>query len=83
MVLTVLDKVDNYTEFLTVNELEDELRNLQRKDSIKINQIGKSSGHSILSAKIGNGKKCSGFWLSTPQRANRFSNLLIFDKDNF
>ena len=58
MVLTVLDKVDNYTEFLTVNELEDELRNLQRKDLIKINQIGKSSsGRSILSAKIGNGKK--------------------------
>jgi len=58
MVLTVLDKVDNYTEFLTVNELEDELRNLQRKDLIKINHIGKSSsGRSILSAKIGNGKK--------------------------
>jgi len=58
MVLTVLDKVDNYTEFLTVNELEGELKKFQRKDLIKINQIGKStSGRSILSAKIGNGKK--------------------------
>jgi hypothetical protein len=57
MVHTVLDK-DNYTEFLTVNELEDELKKFQRKGLIKINQIGKSSNRCrILSAKIGNGKK--------------------------
>lgn len=58
MLYTVLDKVDNYTEFLKVDELESELRKFQRKDSIKIDEIGKSSnGYSILSAKIGNGKK--------------------------
>jgi zinc carboxypeptidase len=58
MALTVLDKVDNYMEFLTVNELADELRKFQRKDLIKINQIGTSSrGRPILSTEIGNGKK--------------------------
>src|SRR5215467_5170167 len=58
MALTVLGKVENYTEFLTVNELENELRQFQRKDLIEINEIGKSTfGHSILSAKIGDGKK--------------------------
>lgn len=57
MVLTVVDRVDNYKEFLTVNELDDELRKFQRKGLIEINQIGKSlNGHFILSAKIGNGK---------------------------
>ena len=35
-------RVDNYKEFLTVNELDDELRKFQRKDLIEINQIGKS-----------------------------------------
>lgn len=57
MVLTIVDRVDNYKEFLTVNELDDELRKFQRKGLIEINQIGKSlNGHFILSAKIGNGK---------------------------
>jgi hypothetical protein len=57
MIPTVLDKVDNYMEFLTVNELEHELREFQRKDLIKISQIGKSQGgYPILSAIIGNGK---------------------------
>ncbi|HET8794334.1 MAG TPA: M14 family zinc carboxypeptidase, partial [Nitrososphaeraceae archaeon] len=53
---TFLDKVDNFMEFLTVNELEQELEKLQRNDLIKINEIGRSqNGYSILSAKIGNG----------------------------
>ena len=57
MGLTVLNKVDNYMEFLTVNELENELQKFPRKDLIEISQIGKSlNGYSILSAKIGNGK---------------------------
>lgn len=60
MILMALDKFSNYTDFLTVIELEEELRKLQRKDIIKINYIGKSqNGHSILSAKIGNGKNCA------------------------
>jgi zinc carboxypeptidase len=58
MIPTVLDNVDNYTEFLTVNELEYELRKFQRKDLIKISQIGNSrDGYPILSASVGNGKK--------------------------
>ena len=57
LILTALDKISNYTDFLTVIELEEELRKLQRKDIIKINNIGESQdGHSILSAKIGNGE---------------------------
>ena len=44
-------------EFLTVNELENELQKFPRKDLIEISQIGKSpNGYSILSVKIGNGK---------------------------
>ena len=58
MIPAVLDNVDNYTEFLTVNELEYELRKFQRKDLIKISQIGNSrDGYPILSASVGNGKK--------------------------
>ena len=57
MILRILDNVDNYIDFLTVNELENELRKFQLKDLIEITQIGKSpNGLSILSAKIGNGK---------------------------
>ena len=57
MILTVLDKVDNYTEFLTVNELVNKLKKFERKDLIEINRIGRSpNGYSIFSAKIGNGK---------------------------
>ncbi|HET8793035.1 MAG TPA: M14 family zinc carboxypeptidase [Nitrososphaeraceae archaeon] len=53
---TFLDKVDNFMEFLTVNELKQELEKLQSNDWIKINEIGRSqNGYSILSAKIGNG----------------------------
>jgi hypothetical protein len=58
MVSAVLNKVDDYTEFLTVNELEHELRKFQREGLIKISHIGKSlSGYPILSANIGKGKK--------------------------
>jgi hypothetical protein len=54
---TVLNKVENFMEFLTVNELEQELEKLQRNDFIKINEIGRSqNGYSIKSAKMGNGK---------------------------
>ena len=57
MILRILDNVDNYIDFLAVNELENELRKFQLKDLIEITQIGKSpNGLSILSAKIGNGK---------------------------
>jgi hypothetical protein len=57
LVLRTLDRVDKFIEFLTVNELEDNLEKFQRKDLIKINQIGRSqNGYSIFSAKIGNGK---------------------------
>lgn len=58
MITSILDKVDNYIEFLTINEIEDELRKFQRKQLINIAPIGKSqSGRFILSAKIGIGKK--------------------------
>ena len=67
MVLTVLDKVDNYTEFLTVNELEDELRNLQRKD-LESKLIKSENLPWTLYFICQNWqwkKKCSCFWIST------------------
>ena len=42
MINSFLNKVDNYIEFLTINEIEDELRKFQRKQLIKITPIGKS-----------------------------------------
>ena len=42
MEFTILDKVNNFIEFLTVNELEQELKMLEKNDLVKINEIGKS-----------------------------------------
>ncbi|HEY6535581.1 MAG TPA: M14 family zinc carboxypeptidase [Candidatus Nitrosocosmicus sp.] len=55
---SILDEVDNYSEFLTINEIEDELKKIQRNQLIPITAIGKSlTGRYILSAKIGDGEK--------------------------
>jgi len=53
---SLLKKVDDFNEFLFVNELDEQLFSLLSKD--KVFNIGKSAnGHSILCARIGNGKK--------------------------
>ena len=57
----ILDKVPNFTEFMTVKELNDSSEKLASEfESVELSEIGKSrEGRPISYLKIGEGKKCA------------------------